>query len=68
MRRATSVDDYLAHAEHWPQELVRLREILFGSDRARQVATTGLIFAFSRNRFVGSYFCFNASRRGKFAW
>ena len=28
MRRAKSVDDYIENAEHWRDEIVRLREIL----------------------------------------
>lgn len=36
------------------------------ADAARYAA--GLIFAFSLNKFVGSYLFFNANKRGKLFW
>ena len=65
MRRAKSVDGYIANASNWQGKNVvgiGLNDRYRGQDLKSQAP--GLMFAFRRNRFVGSYLFLISTRRG----
>jgi len=69
MRRARSVEDYIANAGNWQGK----NAVGIGLDDRYRVQglksqALGLMFALSLKRLVGSYFFFNSSKRGKLAW
>jgi len=53
IRRATSVDDYLAHAENWPEELARLREILASTPLTEDVKWGAPCYTWQGKNVVG---------------
>ncbi len=69
MRRARSVEDYIANASNWQGKNavgIGLDDRYRGQGLKSQAS--GLMFAFRRNRLVGSNFFLTASNRSKFPW
>ncbi len=53
MQRAKSVDDYLANAAHWQDELVQLREILKATGLEEEVKWGGPCYTYNGKNVVG---------------
>jgi uncharacterized protein YdeI (YjbR/CyaY-like superfamily) len=53
MKRFTSVDDYIAAAEHWQPELIRLREILCGTSLTETVKWGSPCYTWQGKMVVG---------------
>lgn len=53
MRRAKSVDDYIENAEHWRNEIVRLREILRSTPLEEEVKWGGPCYTYDGRNVVG---------------
>lgn len=45
MRRARSVEDYIANASNWHDELIRLRRVLINAQEGKTRATTRILGA-----------------------
>jgi len=53
MRRAKSVDDYLAHASHWKDELIKLREVLRATPLNEEVKWGAPCYTWKGKNVVG---------------
>lgn len=53
MKRAKSVDEYLATAEHWQDELRQLRDILLSTDLTEEVKWGGPCYTWEGKNMVG---------------
>jgi len=53
MRRASSVDDYIAHANHWQAELSRLCEILRATSLTEEVKWGAPCYTWNSKNIVG---------------
>ena len=53
MKRYKTVDDYIAGAEHWQAELVRLREILLATELSETVKWGAPCYTFADKNVVG---------------
>ncbi len=53
MKRSKTVDDYLENASHWPDELVRLREILRSTPLTEEVKWGAPCYTWKGKNIVG---------------
>jgi len=53
MRRAKSVDDYIANAEHWPGELAQLRDVVRATALSEEIKWGGPCYTYKGKNVVG---------------
>lgn len=53
MKRASSVDEYVSHADEWQDELKRLREILLSTELQEEVKWGGPCYTYDGKNVVG---------------